>query len=447
LVSNFEKYGLIAASSLSLRNQYDGFKKGPNGKYKSKERLVNDYDFAISGGKNGSRFATSKDVYINGLIYPGKACTRTRIVNALPSAYNNIGSSVFEGLRSAAEKKYHMTWKHRGKEHVKSKIDGYPYVIGLDVTQYDNSFPEWLYEEWLNELPLTEDFKAFCRLGMKAPSFYSANGDKPEPVWTGDPLDIEYYNQYTGLPSGIFYTSMLGKDGFTWAVLCMLDDINSDVLGNVDAILRHEHPKYAISNMGDDTIVHSSSQNLIDSLRTRAEHNAFGMSEYFKVDIEDGFRFLGMVGYKDEEGEVHLVGDLATYFGNMLVPERSIGSKMRQYGVYGLVERREVYRDNPSFEKADEIFQETFREVFGISWMELLEQNMVLPQDSNIYVRNPADLEVLLDPSKLFYKYDSSEISEEILEIIQTNVPKGVQDQFIDLGLDKTKVQPYVKEL
>lgn len=432
---NFSKYGLLCASNLSLRNQCDSFLL-KNDRYIPKPRIVNDYAFASTGGREGSRFETDKRVYINGIHYSEKATNRTRIVNALPSAYNNIGSVVIEGLRSSAESKYEKTWKHKGKEHVKEKIQGYEYSIGLDVTQYDNSFPQWLFEAWLQELPINDSFRKFCQLGMKAPSFYSANGSEHDPIWTGNPLDLEYYEQYSGLPSGIFYTSMLGKDGFTWAVLCMLDDIHSDVIGNIDSILKHKHDKYAISNMGDDTIVHCQSIETIDKLRYRAKYNSYGMSEYFAVDIEDGFKFLGMVGYRDgESNEVNLVGDLGTYFVNMLVPERSLGSKMRKYGIYGLLERREVYQDNPSFGIADEIFQKEFMNSFGLNWVDLLNDNIIVPSVENITVRSPADLEVLLDPSKLYYKFDQNDISNEILEVMEQSIPLDISKKIREATL------------
>lgn len=438
LESNFKMFGLIACSSQGLRKQYDAF-INVNGKWISKPRLYNDIDFAFSGGSKGNREPADKSVYIDGILYPEKATTRNRGINVLPSAYNNIGSVVFEGFRSAAEEKYHMTYKHKGKENVKSKIDRYPVAIGLDVTQYDNSFPEWLFEEWIESFQITDEFKEFCRLGMKSPSFYSSDGPKSDPVWTGDPLDKYYYSQFGGLPSGIFFTSMLGKDGFTWATLCMIDDIMSDVLGNVDSILKHEHAKYAISNMGDDTIIHSCDNVLIERLKHRSEVNAFGMSEYFKVDIEDGFRFLGMVGYKDKAEKINLVGDLATYFGNMLVPERSLGSKMREFGVYGILERRKVYNDNPSFDICDEIFQKEFLDIFKHNWIDLLSDNLVLPSTKDIIVRSPEDLEVLMDSSKLFYKYDADMISTEIVESFQTTVKQSVSDKIRAVALKGIK--------
>lgn len=435
LDENYEVYGWSACSVFNVRSQYDGVKMLNNNKLVSKERLVNDLDYALSGGKIGNRFAADKSVIIEGSSYHGKFASRIREVNAKSSGYNNLGTAVFEGFRSGAEKAYAPTWKHRTREEILKKLNNFDYTLGLDVTTFDQSFPLWLCEAIIDEIPITDGMKDYCRIGLVAPSFYSANSDVHDPVWTGDPSDINYYNQFKGLPSGIFYTSAFGKLGFTFAVLCAIDDIMGDVIGNVDKILKHKHHDYGLLNMGDDTVLCSNRQGLIEALRTRIESTDYGMSEYFKVDVEEGLRFLGNVGYIDSKGQKNLCGDLATYFGNMLVPERSIGSRMREYGVYGLLERREVYSDNPSFSRADEIFQKTFRKHFGTNWLDLLNDHMILPASKNINVRSPEDLEVLLDPSKLFYKYTEDDVSDSVLSVVESKMSRVVTDRIKKIAL------------
>jgi hypothetical protein len=442
-------YKLSFCGALSIRSQYDSWLYD-NGTFTPKPRSVIDAEYAMSGGKKGLRFPAEKRVLLNGFLYVGKAANRIRIVSAKPSAYNNMGTSWFEGFRSWTDAKYPETWKHKGRSDILRKAKKYLAVMGLDVTEYDKSFPYWLFEQWINSLPITEEARSFMRFGMLSPTFYSSQGETPDPMWTGDPFDPEYYSQYVGLPSGIFFTSALGKIGFTFAMLCMIDDVTGDVLGNIDAILKHEHPVYAISNMGDDTLLHSNSDELIRRLKDRAEHSEFGMSEYFVVDIEDGVRFLGNVGYIDKSGEINLCGDMATYLGNMLVPERSINSKMRKYGVYGLLERRAAYEDNPSFQEIDGIFQATFAEHYGFNWMDMLMDNVVYPTDENIAVTSFADLEVLLDPSKLFYKYDENDISQSVLETIESNIPMDIANKlrvaFLEKDFYRANVEPFVLE-
>jgi hypothetical protein len=433
---NFENFGITGSGTANIRSQYDGFTHNSiTGKFDPKVRYVNNIEYALSGGELGQRFSADKSVTIDGFTYPGKSSNRVREVNAKAAPYNNIGTAAIEGLRAYGESKYHMTWKHKGREDIESKISKYKLVLGLDVTNYDQSFPEWLFNEWLDNLPITDEFKAFTKMGMTAPSFYSSNGSLHDPLWTGDPFDDSFFNQYKGLPSGIFFTSMLGKDGFTFATLCAIDDITSDVLTNVDKILKHEHPVYAISNMGDDTLIHSNSQMLIDKLKLKNETTNFGMSEYFVVDVENGLKFLGNVGYEKEDGSIGLAGDLGTYLGNMLVPERSIGSFMREFGVYGLLERRGVYSDNPSFEGVDELFQKEFRSHFGINFFDLLNEHLLLPSSRNIHVKSAADLEVLLDPAKLHYKFDSSDISSDLLSTIESRMDRASVDKIIKYAI------------
>ena len=430
----YSKYGLLFANLYGVRTQYDGVQK-TSGSYVSKPRFVHDIEYALSGGKQGSSVVADKGVTIEGARYSDKYACRVREFNAKASAYNNIGTAAFEPLRSYAEKKYEATWKHRSREEIKAKAVRYTEVLGLDVTSYDQSFPLWLMEAILRCMPLSEGMLEFCLLGIKSPTFYSANGPDSDQIWTGDPLDINYYDQVKGLPSGIFFTSLMGKIGFVFATLCMIDDFTGDVLGNVDTILKHEHPDYAISNMGDDTLLHTNLPGLVEGLKTKQTSTSYGMSEYFVVDVEDGVRFLGNVGYKTKENKLEFCGDLATYFGNMLVPERSLGSKMREFGVYGLLERRSAYSDNPSFAQADEIFQKHYYDSYGISFLDDMQSNILLPSSSQILVQSAADLEVLQDPNKLFYKYDHEDISESILETIESKMDPAVVAKILKAAL------------
>jgi hypothetical protein len=108
---------------------------------------------------------------------------------------------------------------------------------------------------------------------------------------------------------------------------------------------------------------------------------------------------------------------------------------MREFGVYGLLERRSVYSDNPSFEAADEIFQKTFRDSFGINWFDLLNDHLVLPSASHIEVSSASDLAVLLDPSKLYYLYDSKDISSSIIETIESKMDQQSVDKILKFAL------------
>lgn len=427
----YDKFGALVAYEAVPRWQYDGVKIDTNGLRVTKPREVNDLEYALSEGERGSRFVADKSVFIDGSYVKEHFATRGRTASGLSNSVNAFSTAAFEGLRHYADSTYHMTYKHRGREEITNKFRKFPLVMGLDVTQYDQSFPEWLVDEWISLMPFTDNMKALVTLEMKAPMFFSAVDSISKPIWTGDPLDSSYFNQFKGLPSGIFATSAIGKDFMTWTVLCLFDDYYHDVLENMDKILKWEHPKYALSNMGDDSVLHISDQRFYDMLIMKNETSENGLSPYFIVDMELGIRFVGNVAYSDENDDIQVCGNLGTYFGNMLVPERGLGSAMREFGIYGLLERRNAYCDAPKFYEAEEVFLKLWYDTFGVNWNDGLQDRMKLPANLEGQVISQADLEVYLDSSKLHYKYEANEISPLVLDIVEKRISPEVTDKIM----------------
>lgn len=416
----FRKYKVLVSMVDVYRSQADSFSL-VNGTYQPKVREVNDIEYAISGGKLGRRFAADKRVYINGREIKGKASMRARTAFGFANPLNTVFTAGFEGYRHFSDNKFHMTYKHTDRANILNKIRKFDNALPVDVTQYDQSIPLYLIEKWIELSPFNDRAKAILNLMVNAPMLYRGVSSTASPYYSGDPLNIEYFNQFRGLISGLFSTSSMGKDFFTFASLIMLDRCYGDVKGNVEKILLWEHPVYAISNMGDDTNIHSNGDIFTQWVKKQLETTKYGLSSYFKVDIEDGFKFLGNIGYI-KDGMKYLCGDVGTYLKNMLVPERSIGSSHREFGVFGLLMRREVYQDNPSFGVIDEVFMRTFRDTFKENWLDYMNKHLVMPTDRNLVVKSQADLEVILDPSKLHYKYSESDLSKGVTEILEEKI-------------------------
>lgn len=434
----YDKYKLLFAMVDVYRSQADVFVE-EKGEFVPKERKVNDVEYSITGGRLGKRFNSDKSVLVGGRVLKGKSACRARTAYGFSNAANLLMTSGFEGFRHYADSTYGMTYKHTTREAILSKITKFKNAIAVDVTTYDQTVPYFLMEKWIEYSPFNSIGKEILTLMINAPMFYRGVSPESKPYWTGDPLDIEYFNQYRGLISGLFSTSAMGKDFFTFCLLTILDKVYGDVLGNVEKILRWEHPVYAITNMGDDSNLHSNDDRLKLWVQKQLETTQYGMSPYFKVDIEDGFKFLGNIGYIDKDGNKQLCGDLGTYFKNMLVPERSINGSHRTYGVYGLIQRRSVYSTHPLFSQADGIFQEEFRNHFGINWMDYMEKHLVMPKNEEARVLSQAELEVILDPAKLYYKYNEDDIGEDILNIIEERISPKNTELAIDFLIDKSR--------
>lgn len=417
----FKDHAIILASSSVLRTQAEGGKINENGVIVPKERMVNDLEYALTSGRSGRRFPANKAVTIDGFTYTGHFAGRARSAYAIPNPINSMFTAAVEGLRHYADNTYEFTYKHRSKDEMKRKAEKFHHFLPLDVGQYDQSMPWFLVKEWINLVPFSEKAKVAVELILKAPKFYSAVNDIHNPCWTGDLFSPEGYEEWGGLPSGAFLTSMLGKDLFSFAVLCMMDDFYHDVVGRVDSILKGD-ADYGFLNASDDTIIMANDDAFIIHLRNLQTTNG-SMSKYFKVEIEPGFKFLGDCGYVTSEGEFKICSDIGSYFKNMLCPERGIDSKLRKYPMYGLMIRRSNFEDHPLFFEAEEIFLKLFQKHFNIGWSSLIEKHMVKPNGMlSSQILSQAEIEVMLDPNKLHYKFDDQDVPDDLVALLEEKI-------------------------
>lgn len=416
-----EQHAVILASSVVLRTQAEGGKVSEDGHVIPKERLVNDLEYALTSGERGKRFPASKQVTLDGIDLRGHFAGRARSAYSIPNPINSTFTAAIEGLRHYGDNLYEFTYKHRTREGQKKKVEKFKFFLPLDVGQYDQSMPWYMVEKWLEFLPFNDRARKVISMILKAPKFYSAVSSTHDPIWTGNPEDSNDYQSWGGLPSGAFLTSMMGKDLFTFTALTMFDDYFHDVVGNVDKILKGEH-KYGLLNASDDTILMSNDQDFFTHLRSLQEVKG-SMTNYFKVEIEDGFKFLGECGYVNEDNKFDICADIGSYFKNMLCPERGIDSRLRQYALYGMEIRRQIFQTHPKFFEAEELFLKLYRDIYKLDWNLMLEKNMVRPSVVDFgQVMSQADIEVRLDPKKLYYKYDHNDVSPDLIDQIEEKI-------------------------
>lgn len=419
----YERFKVLFSGSQSNRLSADSNTISEDGTFeKSKERWVADLIYATTGGRNGSRILASKKVVKDGNEIKGFSAMRDRLVVAFNHALNILFSATFEGFRKYMELEYEYTYKHRTRKDIEDKVNMWKHIYPFDVTQYDATIPRFMVKRYLEQSPFNEVAQEIIMMMFDSPLFYKAQDDH-EQYWSGDPLDLNYYNQFGGLPSGLFLTSSLGKVCFTFALLVMIDESEGRALEDMEEILKGKSTS-GFLNMSDDTVFGTNSISVKKYLDDRIERGV-SISDYFKVDLEDGLKFLGNVGYRKEPGgRINICGDVVSFLKNMLIPEVGIDSKRRPFPIFGLITRRDVFQDNPSFHLVDEIFKRMWKKHFEVDWYSYMKAHEELPP-TNISgeVLSLADVEVLADPAKMFYKYDSADISPNILEIIGSTIP------------------------
>lgn len=432
----YDKHKIIYASTETERTQNtDSIIVNKDGSIKTKDRYVNDYEYAITQGQSGKRSIASKKVIIDGVEIKGHSAMRLRNPQAFSIGATYISKMGLEGIRTGADKEYEATYKVRQRSDLEEQSNQWNYCIPLDVTQYDASIPYFLFEAWVKYLPISDLAKEYLLVTSRAPVFFRQIEGKSNPILTGDIFDLEYYCQWMGLQSGTAFTSMLGKDLFSFQLLILINDYFKNVKGNVAKILRWESHDAAFKNTGDDSLLYSNNaafyQFTIDNILN-------DKAAYFKIDLENGARYLGNILYSSDN-RIKVCGDINSFLSNMFVPERTIGmfdrwgqrlnreNKIRKYPIFGMLTRVSMFSDNPSFDAINEILQREWFDIFKTPFWDYLREYEVKPKEFNGRVLSAAEIEVMLDPSKLMYKYTNKDIGSDLADTIQKSIPAEFQ--------------------
>lgn len=427
----FSKHKVLVAHALNYRNQVDSI-SCENGIFKAKERLVNDFDYAISSGQRGKRFAADKRIVIDQREIKGHFAMRSRPVYGMAAPINYAYSAVMAGYRSHYLKEFEFTFKHTTRDQILGKVNKFEGFRGFDVKQFDESVSSWLIDEWI--VRFARDWPEWLVNGMNllfhAPYFSPDPYGEGDGIWMGNPFNLKDFTLRVGLPSGIAPNPDVGKFMMTWAYLVMLDDHFQDVLEfGVDKVLKGEHPRYGLLDMSDDAVILSNSVNFSDALSAKIEQGE-ELSPYFKLEKEESVSFLGNVFYRPDDGQqIDLCPDIRSFFNNKFVPERGADSKMREYWPIGWFESLVHYSEAPGFGDAMMILREEFRRSFGMSPDSIATDALKQVKKIDLPIVSAVDEVVLNDPSKLFYRFEEQDVSPEIFKHFIGKIPREEIDK------------------
>lgn len=427
---------IFLGSASGLRLQPDRISRNSDGTFSSKDRLVNDADYALSSGKDGKRFVADKSVYRKGNLIPNHFAMRARTVWGAPFAPNYYIAMYFSLFRAHYLEKYAFTWKHRTPLEIEDKLSSYTHVIGVDVAQFDQSIPAWILKYFCDMFAnkLDERVINLIRMLMKMP-YFQANPivdskDKNGGIFMGDPFDISTFDMKVGLPSGISPNPDIGKYVCTATYLCLFDDHFHDVLEvGVGTILSGKNPLYGLLNAGDDCVLMTNDSNFRDFFTTWQKSN---LPYYLRIEPESGISFLGNVIYKKENGRVKTAPNVTSFITNWLVPEHSITSRSRvAYHFRGWEDRKSHFSAAPMYDVVFEIWERKFHKYFKESLN--LRENYYREHSKMPLLAGLTDIDkqVMLDPDKLNYKFSNADVSAVILDLIVAAIPFDVYYPYI----------------
>lgn len=412
LANEFET---IYAMYLQKRGQVDS---------PDKVRMVIDRDYAISSGAKGIERPTDKKVvFADGRKYDDFSAIRARVVQAGPWTVNCFLQIVATCAMHAMFGQFPATFHINTKEEIETQVNG-KYIFCSDVTEYDRSMlasdikigHDVMAEYWDERI-----VKASWRL-YSSP-YYSkpldVNGGTGS--WIGDPTDWSFELQ-AGNRSGHAFTSLVGKVNKVIETLCIIDKLYP-VLGHCKKFLEGRGPMGVIDN-GDDEIVWSIAKADLEAFKKLRADLKTGK---YVVKPEVGQGFSGLLLCRDDPTSTtyRATPKVHTTFEKLWVPERSIGGLHRRFWTIGVIDRISNIMATDIGRHAWELHMSVYRKMMAPLYGDFMA--VVMREHSKIQFDVAAlsakDKEVLDDPDKLHYKYLSTDISDQVLEVVTSKIP------------------------
>lgn len=438
----FAEAGILFAAVPGERAQPEGVKDILGGDMTPKARKVSDQEYAITGGKKGKRYDADKTLVTQGIF----GCkymlgARIRTIYAVCGEISYFLTPFLVGCRANYFEEFGYTWHHTTADQIYDGIKDFESIIGLDVTLMDQNMPKFFLDyhaDWLEDYwdPRVAQLVRWLNgIPYFAPQL-TAGG---KPYWAGNPMDPSTFNIDVGLSSGRSDNPDLGKWYMTSVYFCLVDDYLHDLLEqganddeSIMTVLKGGHKVFGLKDMGDDAILglRAGYSELATKMRAdlteAGESGKAGLSPYAILDVEKGVAFLGNVILKDATGKlIRPIPNPVTFLVNRHCPERSVNTGYQQYWMHGYLAAMEHYsRAGSIIGELDRMGEELWRKHFpGVptpgQMANMARRQRPLPLGDTL---SEVDMEVLLDPSKLFYKFGDQDVSPSIDALFRSTI-------------------------
>lgn len=409
----YEKLMVCNVATTQIRLQNDAWK---NGKVKERKRVTFAENYLSD--PLSLQVRESKDMYSEML-----ARCRTRVVVAQPNILNNMLSTIFEGWREYVYKEYECTFKVRDPNAVCALFENHKYVIGVDIKEFDSNVPRDIYEGLISRFPVPEWVRNIIMDIILCPWFVSDADGKGTSLISESWLNGTY-NTWKGNPSGIFMTSFINN---LMAALFTYVEYREELKGiSVHSFLKHQGNVKCII-CGDDAAHVSDTVNLI-------ERNF--RNEYVIFEKEDGLKLLGILYYR-ANNRIDWCLDILSFYSKTFVPERPIDNSMRRFPYYGIMERIQLYQRCPAFSKSYELQNElwfnTYKFDFDRSIKDLGNKDAI--RLANLGIENSLseqDIEILLDPNKIYYKFDIKDLNDQVVDELISRTDMATHERILN---------------
>lgn len=447
-------FGWVFASTLVERHQAEGGTGLLEGKFVPKPRKVASSEYALSGGRSGQVIVADK---LGPVAEAGGDPTRSVAMRVRTAYGYGAGPTYFltcalAGVRAQYYDRMAFTWHHTGREQIHDKIKDARAVVGVDVTTMDQFYPSFLLDFHAERMKDYFDPRIgeLIQLVNYSPYFAPSLGDGLAPFWAGDPTQPDAHRIDVGLSSGRADNPDLGKYYMTWVyfeIIAGLDpsvrSFRGDLEASMLAFLQGEHPHWGLLDQADDGVfvVKRTEDEAGDRERVRAlqELLASGKaSPYAVIKPEIGIAFLGNVFKRDELGNIAVpTPSPITMVTNLFCAEHGIDSAHRRMWGLGVLARHDHYLNaGPIAHDIEERVRFLWDQCFrgrAEHPMAAADRHAAKFRPFFEMVQTEADLQVLLDPSKRYYRYADSDLSPQVLDLLTA----GVDGAFIETTIGR----------
>lgn len=361
---------------------------------------------------------------------------RTRVVCAMPGLINNMMSCVFEGFKDYMFSTYEKTFRHKGITDVQEKIDRYKHVIGSDIVSFDNKAPEDLINLIIDYMPLSDLGRQIVKDLLYGP-YFCGDGSGVQDAHISEDWRNKEYSTWKGMPSGIFFTTVINCIQVvvikTWEFSRFYPELKTE--NGLHRWLKHEL-NIASLIMSDDNQDLFNDDAIYDYYLNQEGYQ----NMLIPVEVEKGVSFLGIRSYRDEDNVIRYCQSPVTYLVNQYIPEKKARSFYRPYPVLGLQLREAIFQTIPGFNNLKEIENQLWHDILGISREQYIaihakEELSILERESaelHDKMLNLTDVEreVLVDPTKLHYKFSEEDVSPIVIGMIAERIPQDIFDRF-----------------
>lgn len=381
----------------------------------------------------------------------GMIAKRTRTVAAYANALNYVISVVLDGIRKWVELRYEKTFKHRSGDEVAKKIHEHEKMIkekfgedficiSQDFSRFDSTIPMEVMEGFINGLPIDDTLKSMMKDMMYVPRFACSDGED-RLLLEADPLDYENLIFYRGQTSGNSWTSIANKFiaiGFLMMAMCYENILahTDDMLPTKSAMedFLQQRAKVATNNNGDDG-QNFGVKNMVLRMMERAKSFMI-----FKIEVSNVCKLNGMLFYWSYDSSNRKIlkwcYSMLSYLLGCWSPEHGIDSLThRPFPMLGRTLRRskQVYGTNPLFDQVAYFERVAYHKVTNHDLYAIEAAHMRVPDPDNAIFKDltHADLELIANPSAVFYKDLEEHVKNTILEEVTFTIDKIKAEHFV----------------